>query len=81
MNSEQLYTECNRLRGLALGGHIVVIEDDGTQRPFLKSCDQEANTAWDRICHKNGKVWVEAWAGGYLSDNNAKARYLDFTET
>lgn len=72
-------TKYKRAQALVRANRLMVIEDDDTRRQFLKSNDQAVGKAWDRICCKDGQVYVEAWPDNYLREG-VTARYLDFTE-
>ena len=72
-----LHQQCVRLVRAAREGRVTVIEEDGTRRPFRLSSETPVLEEWDRVCHKDGQVWVEAWPHGAIRPtSNAKPRYL-----
>ncbi len=78
MTRDELHHEAVRVSALAKNNGLMV-KDDGGLRAFLPSSEQQVGQAWDRICHSQGEVWVEAWGDRYLK-GEAEPRYLKWEE-
>ncbi len=82
----ELHDEAVRVDTLARNDGLLVLDvaDDGPYlRPFLRLSDQRMGDPWDRVCHHEGEVWIEAWAARDLTAffrHEAKPRYLKWEE-